>query len=85
MCEKGVSKMKVAENREEIFTSREYKSNYVANDENRSRYNNWRNSMDTRGYVRSRSNPKFFWMRSKNTYVRDNSKFKRSMSMNFKS
>ena len=56
---KELVKMKVSENREEIFTMREYKTNYVGNNDNRSRYNNWRNSLDSRGYVRSRSNPKF--------------------------
>ena len=50
---KELVKMKVAENREEVFTTREYTMNYVGNNEWRSRYNNWRNSLNSRGYVRS--------------------------------
>ena len=41
--------------------------------------------MDSNRYVRSRSNPKFYRMKSKNNYIRDNSKFKRSMSRSSKS
>ena len=78
---KELRKIKVEDNREEVFArDKEYKTNYVRNGDNRSRYNNWKNSLESKGYVRSRSNPKFFRTNSKGTYKRDNSKFGRSMS-----
>ena len=59
--------------------------NYVRNEDNRSRYKIWKISLESKGYVSSRSNPKFFRTKSKNTYVRDNSKFGGSMSWNSQS
>ena len=83
---KELRKIKVTDNREEIFNrDKEYKTNYVRNEDNMSRYKNWKNSLETKGYVRSRSNPKFFRTKSKNTYVRDNLKFGRSMLWNSQS
>ena len=72
MLKRELRRIKVVENRDEPF-SKENKTFYMRNDENRSRYNNWKNSMESQGYVRSKSNPKFFRTQSKNNYVRDNS------------
>ena len=63
--------MKVVENHEEPF-KKENTTYYVCNNENnRSRMDNWK----VKGFVRSDSNPRFFRMASRNTYMRDNSKF----------
>ena len=57
---KELVKIKVANNREDVFTANsEYRTNYVRNEDNKSRYKNWKNSLESNGYVRSRSNPKF--------------------------
>merc|ERR1712105_299278 len=48
---------------------------YTRNDENRSRYNDWRKQIRSEGFRRSESNPKFFRTASKNNWTRDNSKF----------
>ena len=48
--------MKVVENREESF-KKESKTYYVRDDNNRSRYDNWRNDLRSRGYVRLDSHP----------------------------
>ena len=66
--------MKDAENCQEPF-KKVNKTFYVRNDDNRSRNDNWRNDLRSRGYVRSDSYPKFFRIASKNTYVTDKSKF----------
>ena len=72
--------MKVVENREEPF-KKENTTYYIRNTEdNRSRMDNWRNDLKSKGFVRSDSNPRFFRTASKNTYVRDNSKFSRQGS-----
>ena len=51
----------------------------------RSRYNNWRDSLASKGYVCSGSNPRFFRTQSKGRYVRDNSRYGRSQSRNSQS
>merc|ERR1712105_96240 len=45
------------------------------NDENRSRYDDWRKKIRSEGFRRSESNPKFFRTESKNNWKRDSSKF----------
>ena len=81
---KELRKIKVIDNREEVFPrSKEYNTHYVRNNENRSRYNNWRNLLESQGYYRSKSKPGY-WKNdratSKNRYVRDDSRFGRSQS-----
>ena len=72
--------IQVAENLEEPF-KKEYTTYYILNTEdNRSRMDNWRKDLKSKGFVRSDSNPRFFRTASKNTYVRDNSKFSRQGS-----
>jgi hypothetical protein len=44
LLHKEIRKIKIIENREEPFASKEYNTNYVKNNDNRSRYNNWKNS-----------------------------------------
>ena len=69
--------MKVAEDWEEPF-KKENTTYYVWNTvDNRRRMDNSRKS---KGIVRSDSNPRFFRIAFKNTYVRDNSKFSRQGS-----
>ena len=68
--------MKVVENHEEP-DKEESKTYHVRNDDNRSRYDNWRNDLKTRGYVRLDSYPKFFKTASRNNYIRNNSSFAR--------
>ena len=46
----------------------DYKTNYVKNEDNRSHYNSWRKDLNTKGYVRLNSNPKFSRTQSKGTY-----------------
>ena len=75
MMKKELRKMKVVQNIEEPF-KKESKTYYIRDDNDRSRYDNWRNDLRTRGYVRSDSHPKFFRTTSKNNYVRDSSKFR---------
>ena len=78
---KELRKMKVAENREEPFKKKEsttyYQEDttyYVWNtDDYRSRRDKWK----PKSYVRSDSRPGFFRAASRNTYVRDNSRFRR--------
>ena len=73
MLKKELRRMKVVENREEPFKN-ENTTYYVWNtDDNGSRKDNWK----SKGFVRSDSHPRFFRTASKNTYVRDNSKFSR--------
>ena len=74
------------DNREEVFSRNvEYSTHYVKSNENRSRYNNWRNSLESQGYYHSKSKPGY-WKNdrgtSKNRYVRDDSRFGRSKSIN---
>ena len=78
--------MKVAEDGEDPFKENKHTipyyleddTYYVQNtDDNRSRRDNWRNDLKSKGYVRSDSHPRFFRMASKNTYVRYNSRFDR--------
>ena len=74
MMKKELRKMKVVENREELF-KKESKTYFVRDENNRSRYNDWRRDLNARGYVRSDSHPNFFRTYSKNNYLRDSSKF----------
>ena len=68
-----LKKMKVIENWNEVFKN-DNTTYYVWNtDDNRSR----RDDKKTKGYVRSDSHPRFFRTASRNTYVRDNSRFRR--------
>ena len=77
LTKKELRKIKVIENCEEPF-KQENTTYYVRNTEdNRSRMDNWRGDIKSKGSVRSYSNSRFFRMASKNTYVRDNSKFSR--------
>ena len=71
---KELKKLKVAANREEPFP-KETKTFYAQTEENRSRYNNWKNNLKNDGYKRSESNPKFFRTASKRKWIRDDSKF----------
>ena len=56
---KELRKIKVIDNREEVFGagSKEYNTHYVNNEERKSRYTNWRNNMENKGYYRSNSKP----------------------------
>ena len=68
--------MKVVENFEEPF-KKDTTTYYVQNpDDNRSRKDNWK----AKSFVRSDSHPRFLRTASKNTYVRDNSRFSRQGS-----
>ena len=70
MLKKELRRMKVVENREELF-GKDTTSYYVQNpDDNRSRKDRW----NTKKFVRSDSRPGFFRTASKNAYMRDNSK-----------
>jgi len=71
-----LKRLKIVDHREEPFApfaNRE--TYYTRNDENRSRYDDWRNKIRSEGFRRSESNPKFFQTASKNNWKRDNSKF----------
>ena len=53
---KELRKIKVIDNRDEVFPgNKEYSTHYVRRQEDRSRYNNWRNSLDKQGYYGSKS------------------------------
>ena len=58
---KELRKIKVLDNRQEVFRTRstEY-SAHVRKDDNRSRYNNWRNSLENKGYYPSKSKPSYW-------------------------
>ena len=45
----------------------------MRDENNRSRYGDWRRDLTSRGYVRSDSYPNFFTTQSKNIYLRDSS------------
>ena len=73
LMRKELKKMKVIENQNEVF-KKEDTTYYIQNtDDNRSRRDNWK----PKSYVRSDSLPGFFRTASRNTYVRDNSRFRR--------
>merc|ERR1712030_10354 len=69
-----LKRLKIADHREEPFANRDTTTHYVRDDD-RSRYDNWRNNIQSEGFRRSESNPKFFRTASKGRYQRDNSKF----------
>ena len=55
---KELRKIKVIDNREEVFPrNKEYSTHYMRRQEDRSRYNNWRNSLEKQGYYCSMSKP----------------------------
>lgn len=78
MMKKELRKMKVEENHEWSFV-KENKMFYTINEDNRSRYNNWKKSLKSKGYVRSELNPKFSRTASKNIW--DNSRLWRNNSI----
>ena len=45
---KELRKIKVIENREEPFSGKDYKTLYVRNNDNHSRFNNWKNSRESK-------------------------------------
>ena len=51
MMQKELRKMKVIENRDEPF-KKESKAYFVRDENNRSRYDDWRKDMRSKGYVR---------------------------------
>ena len=51
MMKKELRKMKVVENSEELF-KKESRTYFVRDENNRSRYDNWRRDLTSRGYVR---------------------------------
>jgi len=69
-----LKRLKIADHREEPFGNRDTTTHYVRNDD-RSRYDNWRNKIQSQGFRRSESNPKYFRTASKGRYQRDNSRF----------
>ena len=75
VMKRELKRLKIIDHREEPFANKDTLTNYVRNDENRSRYDDWRKKIRSEGYRRSESNPKFFRTASKNNWKRDNSKF----------
>merc|ERR1711984_21943 len=78
-----LKRLKIEDHREEPFApfaNRETETYYTRNDENRSRYDDWRMQIISEGFRRSESNPKFFRTASKNNWKRDSSKFGRRSS-----
>merc|ERR1712105_88144 len=74
LMRRELKRLKIVDHREEPFADRDTVTHYVRDDD-RSRYNNWRNQIQSEGFRRSESNPKFFRTASKVRYHRDNSKF----------
>ena len=80
--QKELRKINIAENREEPFQKKESMTHYQEDttyyvwntNDNRSRKDNWKKS-----FVRSDSRPGFFRTASRNTYVRDNSRFRKGL------
>ena len=68
MMKKELREINVAENFDGPFET-ENKMFYARNEDNRSRYNNWKNSLKSKGYVRSYSNPRFFRTASKDNNI----------------
>ena len=57
---KALRKMKIRENSEEVFSKgKEYNTHYVKKDD-RSRYNNWNNSIQAKECVCSKSKPGYW-------------------------
>merc|ERR1712074_18375 len=69
-----LKRLKIVDHRDEPFANRDTTTHYVR-DNDRSRYDNWRNKIQSEGFRRSESNPKFFRTASKDRYHRDNSRF----------
>merc|ERR1712055_789753 len=66
-----LKRLKVADNRDEPFaphSTRETPTNYVTND-NRSRIDDWRSRLQSRGYKRSESRPGYFRTASRGRYI----------------
>merc|ERR1712105_567058 len=73
-----LKRLKIVDHREEPFTpfaNRETATYYTRNDENRSRYDDWRKKIRSEGFRRSESNPKYFRTASRNNWKRDSSKY----------
>merc|ERR1712030_165465 len=68
-----LKRLKIVDHRKEPFANRD--TTHYVRDDDRSRYDNWRNKIQSEGFRRSESNPKFFRTASKGRYHRDNSKF----------
>jgi len=75
IMKKELKRLKIVENREEPFANKETKTYYTRNDDNRSRYDNWRKNIRSDGYRRSETNPKYFRTASRNKWIRDSSRF----------
>ena len=75
--------MKVVENRDELF-KKESKAYFIRGENNRSRYDDWRKDISSKGYVRSDSYPNFFRTQYKSNYLRYSLKVGRQNS-NFRS
>merc|ERR1712237_300771 len=69
-----LKRLKIVNHRDEPFANRDTTTHYVRDDD-RSRYDNWRNKIQSEGFRRSESNLKFFRTVSKGRYQRDNSRF----------
>ena len=54
-----LKRLKIVDHRDEPFANRDTTTHYVRDDD-RSRYDNWRNKIQSEGFRRSESNPKFF-------------------------
>merc|ERR1712237_239710 len=72
---KELKRLKIVENREEPFAGKETKMYYTGNDDNRSRYDNWKRNIKSDGYRRSETNPKYFRTASRRKWIRDDSLF----------
>merc|ERR1712030_120173 len=68
-----LKRLKIVDHRKEPFANRD--TTHYVRDDDRSRYDNWINKIQSEGFRRSESNPKFFRTASKGRYQRDNSRF----------
>ena len=57
---KELKRLKIVENREEPFAAKETKTYYTRNDDNRSRYDNWKKNIKSDGYRRDGDESKVF-------------------------
>ena len=77
LMKRELKRLKVVDNREEPFaplSTKETHTNYVKN-YNRSRIDDWRSRLQSRGYRRSESRPGYFRTASRGRYIRDSSQF----------
>ena len=61
---KELKRLKIVDHRDEPFANKDTITHYVRNDD-RSPYDNWRNQIQSEGFRRSDSNPKYFRTASK--------------------